>query len=200
MQHHPIQETAPAAVKKITGETLIGELVEQHPEAIDTLMSYGVHCVGCHVSPYETLADGFRGHGMSEEDIESAIGKINEVIEQAASSAPSADELELDLSLTSLAAQKIKELCASKNKKALRIGVKKGGCSGMGYVLTLADTATEQDVVVEQDGFTLYIDRGSIDMLQGSEIDYQDSLTNAGFKISNPQAKRSCGCGNSFGV
>ncbi len=195
-----ILSTAQATMPKITGETLIGELVEQHPEAIDTLMGYGVHCVGCHISPYETLADGFRGHGMSEEDIESAIGKINEVIEQAASSAPSADELELDLSLTSLAAQKIKELCTSKNKKALRIGVKKGGCSGMGYVLTLADTATEQDVVVEQDGFTLYIDRGSVNMLQGSVIDYQDSLTNAGFKISNPQAKRSCGCGNSFGV
>ena len=61
----------------VTRETTIGEIVEKHPEVVDTLMSFGVHCVGCHVSPFESLEDGFRGHGMSDEDVEVAVTKLN---------------------------------------------------------------------------------------------------------------------------
>mgnify|MGYP001573403825 CR=1 FL=1 len=67
--------------EKITKNSTIGDVVEKYPEIIETLTSFGVHCVGCHVSPFETLETGFKGHGMSDEDVEQAVIKLNEVIE-----------------------------------------------------------------------------------------------------------------------
>ena len=53
-------------IQKITKETTIGEIVEKYPQVVETLMSFGVHCVGCHVSPFESLEGGFKGHGMGD--------------------------------------------------------------------------------------------------------------------------------------
>src|SRR3989338_8911780 len=75
-------------LQKITKETTIGEIVEKYPQVVETLISFGVHCVGCHVSPFESLEGGFKGHGMDDATIEEAVRKLNEVIEQS----PAQDE------------------------------------------------------------------------------------------------------------
>jgi iron-sulfur cluster assembly accessory protein len=79
----------------------------------------------------------------------------------------------------------------------LRLRVEKGGCAGMQYVMAL-DQPKEDDVVESTDGVSIIIDQESLGYLRGCQIDYVDSLSDAGFKLTNPNAARSCGCGTSF--
>src|SRR5436190_735934 len=81
--------------------------------------------------------------------------------------------------------------------KGLRIYVENGGCAGLQYGMGL-DHAKEGDEIVERDGVKVIIDAGSVRFLNGSTIDYSDDLAGAGFRINNPNAARSCGCGTSF--
>ncbi len=81
--------------------------------------------------------------------------------------------------------------------KGLRIYVEHGGCAGLQYGMGL-DYAKEGDEIVERDGLKVIIDAESVQFLNGSTIDYSDDLAGAGFRIKNPNAVRSCGCGTSF--
>jgi iron-sulfur cluster assembly protein len=81
--------------------------------------------------------------------------------------------------------------------KGLRIFVERGGCAGLQYGMGL-DHAKTGDQIVERDGLKVIIDGESADFLEGSTIDYSDDLAGAGFRIRNPNAVRSCGCGTSF--
>ena len=115
----------------ITKDTNIGEIVEKYPEVIDTLTGFGVHCVGCHVSAFESLEMGFKGHGMSDEQISDAVIKLNEVIKK---NNPNKKEVEEEfdfskatLNVTDKAAEKIKELIKQEKMQGLRISVTPGG-------------------------------------------------------------------------
>jgi len=79
----------------------------------------------------------------------------------------------------------------------LRLGVEKGGCAGWQYVMKV-DVPAEGDVIIDQDGIRLLVDAESAVLLKGVELDYVDGLHDAGFRVVNPQAVRSCGCGTSF--
>jgi len=81
--------------------------------------------------------------------------------------------------------------------QGLRLMVKKGGCAGMEYVMKL-DAPAEGDCTHEQDGIIIIIDKESLAYLDGISVDYEDSLNDSGFKVNNPNATRSCGCGSSF--
>ena len=81
--------------------------------------------------------------------------------------------------------------------KGLRIYVERGGCAGLQYGMGL-DLAKEGDEIVERDGVKVIVDGESAHFLNGSTIDYSDDLAGAGFRIMNPNAARSCGCGTSF--
>lgn len=83
---------------------------------------------------------------------------------------------------------------------ALRIAVSGGGCSGFQYSFTLDEAPTADDVVISRDGARLLVDTVSLEYLKGSEVDFVEDLSGAGFRISNPLASSSCGCGNSFSV
>jgi iron-sulfur cluster assembly accessory protein len=83
--------------------------------------------------------------------------------------------------------------------KGLRIFVETGGCAGMQYGMEF-DDAKQGDRRIEQDGVEVLIDAYSADFLTGATVDYSDGLTGAGFKITNPNVARSCGCGSSFEV
>jgi iron-sulfur cluster assembly accessory protein len=83
--------------------------------------------------------------------------------------------------------------------KGLRIFVEQGGCAGHQYGMKF-DEAKASDFRFERDGVNVLIDPQSAQFLQGSQVDYQDGLTGAGFQIINPNAARSCGCGSSFEV
>ena len=82
----------------------------------------------------------------------------------------------------------------------LRVAVTGGGCSGFQYNFTLDDARMDDDLVLERDGATVLIDPVSLDFLKGAEIDFTDDLIGAAFKINNPNATSSCGCGTSFSV
>jgi iron-sulfur cluster assembly accessory protein len=79
----------------------------------------------------------------------------------------------------------------------LRLMVQRGGCAGMEYAMKL-DTAGQKDQVFDQNGVRLIVDPESMDFLDGSQIDYRDTLADSGFRVENPRASRSCGCGSSF--
>ena len=82
----------------------------------------------------------------------------------------------------------------------LRVAVDGGGCSGFQYRLDLVDTADEDDLVVERDGAKAVVDVVSLALLKGSVIDFVDELAAAEFRIRNPNARTSCGCGVSFSI
>ncbi len=104
------------------------------------------------------------------------------------------------LVITEKAGAKIKDLLAEENKPeyGLRVYVAGGGCQGFQYGMTFEEQANPDDTIVEAYGVKVFIDAQSAPMLRGAEVDYVDSLQGSGFAIKNPQAKSSCGCGNSF--
>src|SRR5215467_13800490 len=104
------------------------------------------------------------------------------------------------ISLSENAVHKIKQLVADKGDYAgLRVKVVGGGCSGLQYRMEI-DAAKERDKVFERDGAKLIVDKKSFLYLNGSELDYGEELMSSGFRLVNPNAKRSCGCGESFTV
>lgn len=103
------------------------------------------------------------------------------------------------ITLTENAANKVKSLLSEKTKTGIRAGVQGGGCSGFTYQLKF-DNQKENDKVIESHGVFLYVDPKSFLYLMGTEIDFVDELNQSGFKFVNPNAKRTCGCGESFSV
>jgi hybrid cluster-associated redox disulfide protein len=69
-------------VQKINKEMLIGEVVQKYPQAIETIISLGLHCVGCHVAAFESLEMGFKAHGMDDKQVDEAIKKLNEAVDK----------------------------------------------------------------------------------------------------------------------
>ncbi len=104
------------------------------------------------------------------------------------------------LSLTDAAAGKLRELTAGETNPdvGLRVYVYSGGCSGYRYGMMLEDGPTEDDRILEANGVKVYVDGRSIGLLEGSQIDYVDTLMGAGFTVNNPNAVAACGCGSSF--
>ena len=106
------------------------------------------------------------------------------------------------LKLTDRAVDKVKQLMLKENKEGhgLRVAVQGGGCSGFQYGLTYEKEKKENDQVLEFDGLKVYVDAMSLLYLEEVTIDYVDGLSGAGFKIENPKATGSCGCGASFSM
>ena len=104
------------------------------------------------------------------------------------------------VTLTPTASAKIRELLAAEDNPelALRVYVAGGGCSGLQYGMALDDSVMEGDTLIEFDGIRVLIDSESVGFVEGSEIDYVDSLMGAGFTVNNPNAVSTCGCGHSF--
>lgn len=105
------------------------------------------------------------------------------------------------ISMTPVAAAKIRELVEANDKPdgGLRVKVVGGGCSGLQYKMDI-DVERPGDKVFEDNGSKVIVDRKSFLYLNGTELDYVDSLMDAGFKLRNPNVKRTCGCGASFSV
>jgi iron-sulfur cluster assembly accessory protein len=107
------------------------------------------------------------------------------------------------ISFTEQGAQKVREFLASQDADittaGLRVGVKGGGCSGFQYQLAF-DDERDGDIVFEDHGLKLLVDAQSLSYVDGSQIDYVDSLQGAGFNVVNPNVVAACGCGSSFRV
>lgn len=103
--------------------------------------------------------------------------------------------------LSERAARRINEIMAAEPPgSALRISVNGGGCSGFSYGFDVERNAQADDVVVERDGAKVLVDQVSLQYMEGSTIDFVDDLIGQSFKIENPQATASCGCGTSFSI
>ena len=107
------------------------------------------------------------------------------------------------ITITERAVQEVRRIIAEQklpDQTALRVGVKGGGCSGFSYTLGFDDQISEVDQVSEVDGVRVVCDPKSFLYLNGTEIDFEDNLMGRGFKFGNPNAAKSCGCGESFSV
>ena len=105
------------------------------------------------------------------------------------------------ITLTDTAARKVKELLEAEGATdlALRVAVRPGGCSGFSYEMFFdGDFADDDHKATYGESVSVVVDSASAQLLEGATLDYKDGLTQAGFSITNPNATRSCGCGNSF--
>jgi iron-sulfur cluster assembly accessory protein len=104
------------------------------------------------------------------------------------------------IALTDAAVVKVKELMEAQGREGhgLRVYVAGGGCSGFRYGMALEETADEEDQVLEFGGLKVFLDPQSIHYLEGANVDYVETMMGAGFKVDNPQAVSTCGCGHSF--
>lgn len=103
--------------------------------------------------------------------------------------------------LSASAAARVAEILAGEpGAKALRVEVLAGGCSGLQYKFDLTDARAEDDLVLERDGATVFVDPVSLEFLAGAELDFKDSLMGAHFMVQNPNVTSACGCGTSFSV
>jgi iron-sulfur cluster assembly accessory protein len=106
-----------------------------------------------------------------------------------------------EVRMTERAARRIGEILKAEPSGAmLRLSVLGGGCSGFQYKFDVDREKAADDVTIARDGITMLIDSVSLQFLAGSEVDYVDDLIGASFKVNNPKAKASCGCGTSFSL
>ena len=107
----------------------------------------------------------------------------------------------IDVTVTERAARKIGEILGREpSGTMLRVSVQGGGCSGFQYKFDTERAKADDDVVIEKSGATVLIDPVSLNYMAGSEIDFVDDLIGSSFKINNPKATASCGCGTSFSL
>ena len=105
------------------------------------------------------------------------------------------------ISLTESAATRVKNFLAERGHGVgLRLGVKQTGCSGFAYVINYADDIDSEDTVFESDGVKVIVDQESLDLIDGTVVDFVKDGLNEAFKFRNPKAASECGCGESFNV
>lgn len=181
----------------VNAEMFIGDVVMRYPITAQVMLSYGLHCVGCHVSSFETIRQGAMGHGgMDDEDVDLLIEEMNQAISEH-EVAVGGDTL----TVTQRAVDKVGEFASREENQEgifLRVKVVPGGCSGFKYDLDFDHTPSDDDVVLETSTLPIRIDPDSAHFLQGSVLDYLDGLDGSGFKIDNPNSQENCGCGKSF--
>jgi iron-sulfur cluster assembly accessory protein len=104
------------------------------------------------------------------------------------------------VTISASAARRLNAILKGEDGAALRISVKGGGCSGFQYSYDIDTTRADDDFVATRDGATVVVDPVSLEMMKGSEVDFVDDLMGQSFRIKNPNATASCGCGVSFSV
>ncbi len=186
--------------QQITKDMTMGEIIEKFPFASEVMLSYGLHCVGCHVNPYESLENGALGHGMSDEEISSMLQELNDLVKSHSSKSEEGTNIkDAKITITEFAAKKIIELMKGQHKEGqgLRVEVARGGCAGYTYNMDFESKPAPDDMVFEEHGLRIFVAPKSMEFLNGTQIDYVESLQGAGFKLNNPNVKSSCGCGKS---
>ena len=164
--------------EKINEEMLIGEVIAKHPEVADVMLSYGLHCVGCHVGVHESIKEGSLAHNMSEKKIEELIKEMNETIE---------DIKNKKISMSDLAVKKFKELLKEDKKEGygLKLTIIKEN-SLENYDLDFAEKPLANDEVIEEKGLKIFIDKELLKKVKGTRINYVEGMMGLGFRIFTP--------------
>ncbi len=179
--------------RQMTIEEIFSRFPSKSQKLAQEMSNAGLNCVGCSASTWETLEAGMLGHGYDEALIEGLLGKLNGIL---------AEKEDLTtITITERAVKKYQAILAEEGKEGwgVRYGEKAAGCSGFEYFLDYSEKAKEGDQIFVSNGIEIHIQQKSLPRLIGSVIDYVDGLNGAGFKISNPNVKSSCGCGTSHG-
>ena len=179
----------------ITGDMLIGEIVQKYPLFSEVAAKYGLHCAGCHFSPMETVENGSLGHGMEREHYEMMLNEVNEKLAGVKPIESNPD----GVTVTAAAHAKLKEVIAKQGKDAsygLRVKVTATGNGLLAYDLSFDNQTDASDKVFEDNNLKVFVDAGSLALFKGSTIDYVDTGMQAGLKINNPHATSACGCGH----
>ena len=187
-------------MEHVKGDMLVGEIVARYPQVVPVFLKYGLHCVGCRVSPFETIEEGSLGHGMPKDVFEKMIAEANDLVANTKAVKAAAGGDEKGVWVTEKAAEKIKLIAAGEGKAGfgLRISVQPGGCAGHSYQMDFEQAPEKDDVIVEAHGIKVFYS-GELDtLINGTTIDYREALQGSGFVMQNPNAKTSCGCGQSF--
>ena len=180
--------------QSVTKDMTIGDVVNKYPETASVMLSYGLHCVGCSVNPYETIENGCLGHGIDEKTIDKLIKDINVVIKKREKI------IDKEISITDNAAKKLKEFMKEENKKycGVRLGVTDTG-STLQYSLDFTNKPNNKEEVFADKGIKIFIQKECIKLIKGTEIDYIENERGSGFKIDNPNVNVSEGCGSGCG-
>jgi iron-sulfur cluster assembly protein len=188
---NPTDEKRVTISRDMTIEEILGSFPHKSQKLAQEITNAGLHCVGCQAATWETLEAGMMGHGFSDEEIDALVRRLNAVLVEE--SDPST------IQLTPRAAKKYREILAEEGKEGwgLRFGDKAAGCSGFEYLLDYSEKANADDEVFLSEGIEIHVHRPLVKRLRGCEIDHVDGLNGSGFKVSNPNAKGSCGCGKS---
>ncbi len=180
--------------RQMTIEEILSLFPHKAHKLSQEITNAGLHCVGCHAATWETLEAGMYGHGMSDEQINRLVDRLNALL----------DEQESDLTtitITKKAAQKYLQILEEEGKQGwgLRFAEKMAGCNGFEYVLDYSEKALPTDKTFTSQGIEIHIDNVLVSKLVGSEIDFVDGLRGSGFKVTNPNVRSACGCGSSHG-
>ncbi|HLD60078.1 MAG TPA: iron-sulfur cluster assembly accessory protein [Candidatus Bilamarchaeaceae archaeon] len=171
-------------IKQITKDLTIGEVILEYPEIVPKLQEYGIHCIGCHVSAYEKIGEGFASHGFTEDKIDKIIAELNSIILNNDERVDSKKSIEF----TDEAVKKLNELMEKQDKKqyGVRISAQPAGCSGYSYGMQFDKEEKEGDTILESKGLKIFIDKQSLRILNGTSIDFTVTETESGFKFNNP--------------
>lgn len=181
----------------ITLDMTIEEIFSGFPHKSQRLAqemtNFGLHCVGCHASTWETLEAGMLGHGMNQDAMDTLVSNLNGIIDESYDPKT--------VTITEFAAKKYLDILENEGKSGwgIRFKEKPSGCNGFEYLLDFSEKSNDDDEVVVSQGIEIHMQKESVSRLKGSHIDYIDGLQGAGFKISNPNVRSSCHCGTSHG-
>ena len=177
--------------RQMTIESILGMFPYKAQKLSQEITNAGLHCVGCGAAVWETLEAGMYTHGKTDAQINELVSRLNALLNE-----------KIDLTtirITPKGASKFLEILAESGKQGwgMRFSEEMAGCSGFEYVLDFSEKAEETDQIFESNGIEIHVNKLLAPKLLGSEIDYVEGLRGAGFKISNPNARSACGCGNS---
>ncbi len=187
-----------ASVRRIgpfTGDDVIADVIARFPGAIETLLTYGLHCVGCSANTADTIAQGARSHGIDDATIETMLEAVNMKAEAFAATMLEGN----GVFLSPVAHEAILAIAKTEKKTGtpLRVEVQGGGCDGFTYVLDF-DASRPDDVVYPFGDVTLVAAPADAAKFAGSLIDYLDGPMGTGFKVDNPNPT-GCTCGTHTG-
>lgn len=178
---------------QMTIEQILGMFPNKAQKLSQEITNAGLHCVGCGAATWETLEQGMQSHGKTPDQVEYLVGRLNNLLNEPVDLST--------VSLTEKGAKKFMQILKDDGREgwALRLDEQMAGCSGFEYILDYSEKAQADDVVFTSFGVEIHVNNKKLGRLLGSEIDYVEGLHSTGFKISNPNAKSSCGCGTSHG-
>lgn len=178
---------------QMTIESILGMFPNKAQKLSQEITNAGLHCVGCGAATWETLEQGMQSHGKTPEQVNHLVERLNKLLAEAVDVST--------ITLTERAAKKFLQILKDEGKEgwALRFDEQMAGCSGFEYLLDFSEKANSDDAVYSSNGIEVHVNEKKLKRLLGCEIDYVEGLHSTGFKISNPNAKASCGCGSSHG-